>query len=102
MFDLVFKLGYSFSQSDTILQEFKTLLREDSIDYVTYTSTVKRKRPTPRNSRSGRSAIDRGDDGDDDGDDYYDEDWTGGPRRLDFSGQRSNGGGRMTRQRMHM
>ncbi|XP_020095025.1 nipped-B-like protein isoform X2 [Ananas comosus] len=100
--DTSISLPTSYQDMVQKYQEFKTLLREDSIDYVTYTSTVKRKRPTPRNSRSGRSAIDRGDDGDDDGDDYYDEDWTGGPRRLDFSGQRSNGGGRMTRQRMHM
>lgn len=80
------------------LQEFKVSLREDAIDYSTYTASVKRKRPTPRSSRGGKAAQRKGEEDDDDVDD---EDWTGGPRVLDFSGQRSNGM-RMTRQRLQV
>ncbi|XP_073005499.1 sister chromatid cohesion protein SCC2 [Typha latifolia] len=106
------KQNISFNISDTSIsmptcyqdmiqkyQEFKTLLREDAMDYVAYTATVKRKQPTPRNSRRGKSALAKGEDGDED--EANDEDWSGGPRRLDFSGQRSNGG-RVTRQRVQV
>ncbi|XP_065037401.1 sister chromatid cohesion protein SCC2-like [Musa acuminata AAA Group] len=79
-------------------QEFKVSLRDDAIDYSTYTASVKRKRPTPRSSRGGKAAQRKGEEDDDDVDD---EDWTGGPRVLDFSGQRSNGM-RMTRQRLQV
>lgn len=74
------------------MQEFKTALREDTMDYTTYSANIKRKRPTPRSSRGGRGTQERFDDGDDDEDD---EDWTGGARRLSFSGQK-----RVTRQRL--
>ncbi|KAJ8750135.1 hypothetical protein K2173_014050 [Erythroxylum novogranatense] len=55
-------------------QEFKNALKEDAVDYTTYTANIKRKRPTPR-KKSGRAM---GDDDDDDDD----VDWTGGARRL--------------------
>lgn len=67
-----------------IAQEFKTSLKEDTIDYSTYTANIKRKRPTPRKMKSGRVT---GDDDDDDDD----ADWTGGVRRPS-SGRKSNRG----------
>ncbi|CAB4305261.1 unnamed protein product [Prunus armeniaca] len=63
-------------------QEFKNALREDTVDYSTYTANIKRKRPAPR---KGRKSVGGDDDGDDD-----DEDWTGGARRLSNSGRRGN------------
>uniref|UniRef100_A0A6N2N2B1 Sister chromatid cohesion protein n=1 Tax=Salix viminalis TaxID=40686 RepID=A0A6N2N2B1_SALVM len=56
-------------------QEFKGALKEDTVDYSTYTANIKRKRPTPRKVKSGRVM---GDDDDEDND----EDWAGGGRRL--------------------
>ena len=79
------------------MQEFKRLLREDTIDYATYTANIKRKHPTPRSSRSGKAARGKGEDGEDEDDDD-DNDWTGGSRRLNFSNQKTNGG-RVTRLR---
>ncbi|PKU66619.1 sister chromatid cohesion protein SCC2 isoform X2 [Dendrobium catenatum] len=113
-------------------QELKTALKEDTMDYATYTSSVKRKRPpapapapslapapspapapTPvtRSSRKtiqNRAARKKDDDDDDDDDndddnddDFSDEEWTGGPRKLDYNGV--NGSvGRVTRQRALM
>lgn len=51
------------------MQEFKRLLREDTIDYATYTANIKRKHPTPRNSRSGKAARGKGEDDMDEDDD---------------------------------
>ncbi|GAV65698.1 Cohesin_HEAT domain-containing protein/Nipped-B_C domain-containing protein [Cephalotus follicularis] len=66
-------------------QEFKNALREDTIDYSTYTANIKRKRPTPRRGKSGRvTAVNYDDDDDDD-----DEDWKGGAQRLSNSGRKS-------------
>ncbi|XXG63462.1 hypothetical protein AAC387_Pa05g1653 [Persea americana] len=76
-------------------QEFKVSLKEDTVDYATYTANIKRKRPPARNSRGGRSIRETGDDEDDDGD----EDWNSGSRRLSSSGQKVNNG-RRTRQRL--
>ncbi|KAB5516460.1 hypothetical protein DKX38_027108 [Salix brachista] len=56
-------------------QEFKGALKEDTVDYSTYTANIKRKRPTPRKVKSGRVM---GDDDDEDND----EDWAAGGRRL--------------------
>lgn len=68
-------------------QEFKNALKEDTVDYATYTANIKRKRPTPRRAvRSGRMTG-----GDDDGyDDDDDETWNAGPRRLSSSGRKGN------------
>lgn len=82
------------------------MLREDTLDFGAYSATVQRKRPTPRSSSRVRRTAPaaatrvRAGGGDDD-DDIADEDWTGGPRVLDFSGQASNGS-RMTRQRVQV
>ncbi|KAL6880324.1 hypothetical protein ACP4OV_011889 [Aristida adscensionis] len=88
-----------------VYQDFKTLLREDTMDFGVYTATVQKKRPTPRNSSRVRKTAApvtraRGGGGRDD-DDTDDDDWTGGPRMLDFSAQASNGG-RVTRQRVQV
>lgn len=67
-------------------QEFKNALREDAVDYSTYTANIKRKRPTPRKPwKSGHMAVDVDDD--EDGDD---NDWRGGVHRLSTSGRKIN------------
>ncbi|KAK6928115.1 Sister chromatid cohesion C-terminal domain [Dillenia turbinata] len=58
-------------------QEFKSALKEDTADYSTYTSSIKRKRPSRRGGRYGRSM---GRD-DEDPDDEDDEDFRGSNRR---------------------
>lgn len=65
-------------------QEFKNGLREDTVDYSTYTANIKRKRAPSRGGRSGRM-MGRGDE------DYEDddEDYTG---RRNYSGRQSNKG----------
>lgn len=70
------------------LQEFKTALKEDTVDYSTYTANIKRKRPPPsrRGGRSGRMA------GRDDEDYDDDEDWGSGVRRPNNSGRKSSRG----------
>uniref|UniRef100_K3ZPX8 Sister chromatid cohesion protein n=1 Tax=Setaria italica TaxID=4555 RepID=K3ZPX8_SETIT len=91
----------------SVYQDFKTVLREDSMDFGMYTPSVQRKRPTPRSTsrvrRTAATSVTRarggGRGGDDD--DTDDDDWTGGPRVLDFSAQASNGG-RVTRQRVQV
>lgn len=72
-------------------QEFKSALKEDTVDYSAYTANIKRKRPAPRRGvKSGRMMG-----GDDEDEDDDDEDWTGG-RRQSNSVRRgnSNRGGR--------
>ncbi|ONM28008.1 PHD finger family protein [Zea mays] len=96
----------------SVYQDFKTVLREDSMDFAVFVPSVQtRKRPTPRNTTSPtprsmtrvrRTAAPsvtkaRGGARGDDSDDTDDDDWTGGPRVLDFSG-----GGRVTRQRVQV
>jgi cohesin loading factor subunit SCC2 len=83
------------------------VLREDTMDFGAYSATVQRKRPTPRSSsrvrRTAPASVTRvrgGGGGEDD--DTDDEDWAGGARVLDFSAQASNGGGRITRQRVQV
>ncbi|XP_010259396.1 PREDICTED: nipped-B-like protein isoform X2 [Nelumbo nucifera] len=67
-------------------QEFKAALKEDTVDYAVYTASIKRKRPPPRNSRGGRSGRETGVDYEDD---YVDdEDWIGGPTRINNSGRK--------------
>ncbi|WVZ61503.1 hypothetical protein U9M48_011364 [Paspalum notatum var. saurae] len=94
----------------SVYQDFKTVMREDSMDFAMYTPVVQRKRPTPRSSTRGRrpaapsatrarGGARRGGDNDDNSTD--DDDWTGGARVLDFSAQASNGG-RVTRQRVQV
>lgn len=63
-------------------QEFKGALKEDTVDYSTYTANIKRKRPAPRKVKSGRVMGD-------DEDDEEDEDWASGGRRLG-SGRKGN------------
>lgn len=65
-------------------------MKEDTVDFSTYTANVKRKRPAPRKGRKSGVRDD-----DDDNDD--DEDWSGGARRLSYSGRR--GGQTRSRQR---
>ncbi|XP_068654009.1 sister chromatid cohesion protein SCC2 isoform X2 [Aristolochia californica] len=72
-------------------QEFKASLREDTVDYSTFTASIKRKRPAPR---SGKSTQGMGDEGD--GVDY--DDWSGGSRQ--FSGSARKGYSSRGRQRL--
>ncbi|KAL9259894.1 Sister chromatid cohesion protein SCC2-like protein [Drosera capensis] len=78
-------------------QEFKSALKEDTVDYSSYKANITRKRPAPK--RGGRSArfISR-DDPDDDAAAMVDE-WTGGEPRLTHSG-RAVGSMRGSRQRV--
>lgn len=75
------------------------MLRDDTMDYATYTATIKRKRPTPRSSRGAKAAHAKSYGSDDDDDD--DDNWTGGLKKLDFSGQKTNVGP-VTRQRLQV
>ncbi|XP_040381685.1 sister chromatid cohesion protein SCC2 isoform X2 [Oryza brachyantha] len=84
-----------------VYQDFKTVLREDTVDYGMYTASAQKKRPTPRSSTRVRrpAAVTRGrGGGGGDDEDTEDEDWTGRARVLDFSAQ----GGRVTRQRVQV
>lgn len=131
--DVSTSLPTSYNDMIQKYQELKTALKEDTMDYATYTSSVKRKRPpapapTPApnsapvpstapttatrssrkavKSRAARKREDDDEDGDDDdenddNDDVSDEEWTGGPRKLNFSGVNGNVG-RVTRQRALM
>ncbi|KHG26754.1 Nipped-B-like protein [Gossypium arboreum] len=67
-------------------QEYKNALREDAIDYSTFTANIKRKRPTPRKGGKAVRTTGGGDEDDD-----YDEEWTGGSgvRRMSNSGRKS-------------
>ncbi|GJN10527.1 hypothetical protein PR202_ga28626 [Eleusine coracana subsp. coracana] len=89
----------------SVYQDFKTVLREDTMDFGTYSATVQRKRPTPRSSsrvrRTAPATVTRARGGGGRADDDTDEDWTGGARVLDFSAQASTGG-RITRQRVQV
>ncbi|CAI0454365.1 unnamed protein product [Linum tenue] len=100
-------------------QDLKNALKEDTVDYATYTANIKRKRPTPRKKpgRGAPASQDMYDDDDanltggsavrkrttprkrigrtladdmDDDDDYDDADWMGGGRRLTGSSTRGN------------
>ncbi|KAF5735591.1 nipped-B-like protein isoform X3 [Tripterygium wilfordii] len=75
-------------------QEFKRALKEDTIDYSTYTANIKRKRPTPR--KGGKRTAGGYFEEDDDEDDAA---WAGGVRRLSGSGRKGNGN-RANRQRL--
>ncbi|KAL6961216.1 Sister chromatid cohesion protein 2 [Sarracenia purpurea var. burkii] len=66
-------------------QEFKSALKEDTVDYSAYTANIKRKRPPSK--RGGKSVRVAGRDDEDDDDD--DEDWASGSRRLNNSGRKS-------------
>ncbi|XP_078180180.1 PHD finger family protein isoform X2 [Carex rostrata] len=79
-----------------LYQEYKTVLRDDSIDYAMFTASVPKKRQTPRNPRVRKPAAVRGEESEDD------DEWTRGPRNLDFSSPRSGGSGRVTRSRNHL
>ena len=67
-------------------QEFKNALREDAVDYSTYTANIpKRKRPTPRKGRKVVQMAAANDDDDDDDDEM----WTGGVRKQSISVRKS-------------
>ena len=76
-----------------IVQEFKNALKEDTVDYSTYTANIKRKRPTPRKVKKAAVPMTRGGGGgrggDDDDDDCDDDDWSGGTQRLSISGRKA-------------
>ncbi|KAJ6822204.1 nipped-B-like protein [Iris pallida] len=96
--DISTDLPSSFQDMVQKYQEFKATLKDDTMDYATYTATINRKRPpAPRSStRGGKPAPLRGRNSSDDDED---EDWTGGARKLDFSSHKTNSV-RVTRQRL--
>ncbi|KAK7271858.1 hypothetical protein RJT34_28101 [Clitoria ternatea] len=68
-------------------QEFKTALREDTVDYSLYTANIKRKRPTTTRRVRKSGPVAGGDNEEDDDD----ENWAGGSaaRKFNISGRRS-------------
>ncbi|WCJ25615.1 PHD finger family protein [Euphorbia peplus] len=86
-------------------QDFKGALKEDALDYTSYTANIKRKRPTPRKPKNvptnaNMNAYDDGDgEDDDDGDDDGDDDlWMGGAQNVGGSARRGSNA-RVLRQR---
>ncbi|EXB38089.1 Nipped-B-like protein [Morus notabilis] len=77
-------LPTTYQELVQVYQEFKNALKEDVVDYSTYTANIKRKRPTPRKVRKAGQMAGRDDD-----DDYDDEDYAGGVRGLSNSGRKS-------------
>lgn len=76
-------------------QDFKNALKEDTIDYSTYTANIKRKKPPPRRAgKAGRVVVDMGDEDDED-----DESWAYGVSRLNKPSRR---GGINTRSRQRL
>ncbi|KAL3844611.1 hypothetical protein ACJIZ3_002014 [Penstemon smallii] len=73
-------------------QDFKNALKEDTVDYSTYTANIKRKRQPAR--RGGKAALMV----DVDDEDEEDEDWGNGVSRLNKSVQK--GSYKRTRQRL--
>ncbi|CAN0857844.1 Sister chromatid cohesion protein SCC2 [Linum grandiflorum] len=73
-------------------QDLKNALKEDTVDYATYTANIKRKRQTPRKKTNRR--VEEEDDDDDD-----DAEWRGGGRRLSGSSSRRAESSRRGRQR---
>ncbi|KAE8724835.1 Pearli, putative isoform 2 [Hibiscus syriacus] len=78
-------------------QEYKNALREDAIDYSTFTANIKRKRP-PAPRRGGKATRTTGGDEDD----FDDDEYTGGsvPRRMSNSGRKSYNVRSSSRQRL--
>ncbi|XP_011098733.1 nipped-B-like protein isoform X2 [Sesamum indicum] len=74
-------------------QDFKNALREDTIDYSTYTANIKRKRPPPRRGGKAVRVLDLDDEYDED-----DENWVNSVSRLNKSGRR--GSNSRSRQRL--
>ncbi|KAG9439816.1 hypothetical protein H6P81_019981 [Aristolochia fimbriata] len=66
-------------------QEYKASLREDTVDYSTFTASIKRKRPALRSGRSMQGTVDEGD-----GDDC--DDWSSGSRQLSGSARKGYSG----------
>lgn len=77
------------------LQDFKNALREDTIDYSTYTANIKRKRPPSRRGGKAVRMADMDDDYDND-----DEDWGNSVSRLNKSSRK--GSYTRTRQRQQL
>lgn len=59
--DIQFNLPTTHKALIEKYQEFKTSMKEDTIDYSTYTANIKRKRPPARSSRGGKSYRETGD-----------------------------------------
>ncbi|CAI9780691.1 unnamed protein product [Fraxinus pennsylvanica] len=66
-------------------QELKNSLREDTVDYSTYTANIKRKRPTPRKVGKSSRMVGINDDADED-----DEEWGGGARSIYKGGRKGS------------
>ncbi|KAL0343814.1 UNVERIFIED_CONTAM: Sister chromatid cohesion protein SCC2 [Sesamum angustifolium] len=84
---------HSYEDLSRRYQDFKNALREDTIDYSTYTANIKRKRPPPRRGGKAARALDLDDEYDED-----DENWVNGVSRLNRSGRR--GSNSRSRQRL--
>ncbi|KAG8384631.1 hypothetical protein BUALT_Bualt04G0138000 [Buddleja alternifolia] len=65
-------------------QDFKNALKEDTVDYSTYTANIKRKRPPPRRGGKAGRKVDIDDEYGED-----DENWGNGVSRLNMSGRKT-------------
>ncbi|XP_042024100.1 sister chromatid cohesion protein SCC2-like isoform X1 [Salvia splendens] len=79
-------------------QEFKNALREDTVDYSTYSANIKRKRPPSTSTRRGK-AVRMADMDDEDG--YDDEDWGNSVAMMNKSAGK-RGSYMRTRQRQQL
>ncbi|KAF5189536.1 Sister chromatid cohesion protein scc2 [Thalictrum thalictroides] len=92
--DAHISLPTSYKELAERYQEFKNALKEDTVDYSTYSANIKRKRPTQRNSRGGKTGPGMG--GYDEEED--DQEWTAQQRRLSNSGSKSSSTRRLRRR----
>lgn len=91
------ELPTSYKELIDRYQEFKATLKEDTLDYAVYTSSIKRKRPTnPRIPKVGIVKPDQEMGGDDEEED--DEEWTGDQRKLSGSARGRKSSSRIRRR----
>ncbi|KAL9157838.1 hypothetical protein ABFS82_08G029700 [Erythranthe guttata] len=76
-------------------QDFKNALKEDTIDYSTYTANIKRKRPPQRRGGKAGRMMDMGDEDDED-----DENWGYGVSSRSMKTPRGRGTNTRSRQRL--
>ncbi|KAL8471705.1 hypothetical protein ACS0TY_029084 [Phlomoides rotata] len=98
--DVNLDLPNTYEEVQRRYQEFKNALREDTVDYSTYTANIKRKRPPPPR-RSVKTAV-KANVGNRDDDDDDDDEWGNGisSNTLNRSAQRGSYTSTRSRQRL--
>ncbi|XP_065855579.1 sister chromatid cohesion protein SCC2 isoform X2 [Euphorbia lathyris] len=77
-------------------QDFKVALKEDALDYTSYTANIKRKRPTPKKMKQVPVRTNMNADDDDD------EERTGGARRVGVSARKGSNSRVRVRRKTNM